>query len=278
MNEYIRPYVQKITKLPTLPVIAQEILMMVNNDLITVDKLEKIIENDPAITAKVLSVSNSAYFGMKSPTKSLGNAIMRIGFNNIKNVAIGVSLMTVMGDGSKDPVLDYNRIFNHSVTVGFIARMMTKEMKSRISEEILMDGILHDIGYLILSKYFTEEYRKVLEDYKLTGSLLASEESVFGFTHADIGHWLAEKWKLPANVMDTILYHHNPSLAKKNMKRVAMIHIADYISSKNMMAATKESPNYPLDPGALSILELSEDAFKSLEEKIINSMSSDEMM
>ena len=278
MNEYIRPYVQKITKLPTLPVIAQEILMMVNNDLITVDKLEKIIENDPAITAKVLSVSNSAYFGMKSPTKSLGNAIMRIGFNNVKNVAIGVSLMTVMGDGSKDPVLDYNRIFNHSVTVGFNARMMTKEIKSRISEEILMDGILHDIGYLILSKYFTEEYRKVLEDYKQTGSLLASEESVFGFTHADIGHWLAEKWKLPANVMDTILYHHNPSLAKKNMKRVAMIHIADYISSKNMMAVTKESPNYPLDPGALSILELSEDAFKSLEEKIVNSMSSDEMM
>jgi putative nucleotidyltransferase with HDIG domain len=278
MNDNVRQYVRKITKLPTLPAIAQEILGLVNNDLITVDKLEKIIENDPAITAKVLSVSNSAYFGMKSPTKSLGNAIMRIGFNNVKNVAIGVSLMTVMEDGSKDRALDYSRIFNHSVTVGFMARMMTKEIKCRVSEGILMDGILHDIGYLILSKYFSDDYKKVLEDYKQTGSLLESEESVFGFTHAEIGHWLAEKWKLPSNVMDTISYHHKPSLVKKNHKRVALIHIADYISSKNMMPPTKESPNYPLDPKALSILELSQDAFNSMEAKIIEGMSPDEIV
>ncbi len=278
MNDYIRPYVQKIKKLPTLPLIAEEILRLVNNDLITVDKLEKIIENDPAITAKVLSVSNSAYFGIKTPTKSLGNAIMRIGFNNVKNVAIGVSLMTVMDGGIKNRVLEYNRIFNHSVTVGFIARMMTKEIKCRVSEEVLMDGILHDIGYLILSKYFTEDYKKVLEDYKKTGSLLESEKAVFGFTHAEIGHWLAEKWKLPANVMDTILYHHNPSLAKKNMKRVALIHIADYISSKIKIPPTKESPNYPLDPEALSVLDLSEEAFNALVEKIVNTMSPDDMI
>jgi putative nucleotidyltransferase with HDIG domain len=278
MNDAVRQYVQKITKLPTLPIIAQEILSLVNNNLITVDKLEKIIENDPAITAKVLSVSNSAYFGIKSPTKSLGNAIMRIGFNNVKNVAIGVSLMTVMDGNGKDRALDYNRIFNHSVTVGFVARMMTKEIKCRVSEEILMDGILHDIGYLILSKYFPEEYKKVLEDYKHTGSVLESEESVFGFNHAEIGHWLAEKWKLPANVVDTISYHHKPSLVKKNHKRVALLHIADYIASKNMMSATKEAPNYPLDPEALSVLDLSKDAFDSLEANIINNLSPDEML
>ncbi len=278
MNDSMRLYVQKITKLPTLPVIAQEILGLVNNDLITVDKLEKIIENDPAITAKVLSVSNSAYFGMKTPTKSLGNAIMRIGFNNVKNIAIGVSLMTVMADGRKDRALDYNRIFNHSVTVGFIARMITREIKCGVSEEILMDGILHDIGYLVLCRFFSEDYMKVLEDYQQSGSVLQSEEAVLGFTHAEIGHWLAEKWKLPANVMDTILYHHNPSTANKNLKRVAVIHIADYITSKSMLSATKESPNYPLDPEAMSILDLSEDTFNSLEEKIIKTISPDEIM
>jgi len=276
MSESLRLYVQKITKLPTLPVIAQEILSLVNNDAITIDKLEKIIENDPAITAKVLSVANSAYFGIKTPTKSLGNAIMRIGFNNVKNIAIGVSLMTVMDDGRKDKVLDYQRVFNHSITVGFVARMMTKEIKCGVSEEILMDGMLHDIGFLILSRYFSQDYRKVLEVYKESKSLLKSEEAVFKFTHAEIGKWMAEKWKLPSNIQDTVMYHHTPALATRNQKRVALIHLADYITSVTMMSPTQVDPNYPLDPAALEILGLSEDQFKALEEKISNNVFHDE--
>jgi len=276
MSESLRLYVQKITKLPTLPVIAQEILRLVNNDMITIDKLEKIIENDPAITAKVLSVSNSAYFGMKSSTKSLGNAIMRIGFNNVKNIAIGVSLMTVIDDGSKDKVLDYQKVFNHSITVGFVARMMTKEIKCGVSEEVLMDGILHDIGFLILSRYFSQDYRKVLEDYKESKSLLQSEEAVFKFTHAEIGHWLAEQWKLPPSIQDTVMYHHKPALATKNQKRVALVHLADYITSVSMMSPTQVVPNYPLDPAALEILGLSEDDFKELEGKISSSIFQDD--
>lgn len=276
MNESLRLYVQKITKLPTLPVIAQEILRLVNNDLITVDKLEKIIENDPAITAKVLSVSNSAYFGIKTPTKSLGNAIMRIGFNNVKNIAIGVSLMTVMDDGGKDRVLDYQRVFNHSITVGFVARIMIKELKCGISEGILMDGILHDIGFLILSRYFSQDYQKVLEDYKESKSLLKSEEAVFKFTHAEIGEWLAEQWKLPATIQDTVRYHHTPSIATRNPKRVALIHLADYITSLGMMSPTHVEPNYPLDPAALEVLGISEEEFKALEEKISSNIFHDE--
>lgn len=275
MSESLRLYVQKITKLPTLPVIAQEILRLVNNDMITIDKLEKIIENDPAITAKVLSVSNSAYFGIKTSTKSLGSAIMRIGFNNVKNIAIGVALMTVIDDGTKDRTLDYQKVFNHSITVGFVVRMMTKEFKSGVSEEIMMDGILHDIGFLILSRYFSQDYRQVLEDYKESKSLLKSEEAVFDFTHAEIGHWLAEQWKLPPTILDAVMYHHKPALAVKNQKRVALIHLADYITSRSIMSPTEIDPNYPLDPAALEILGLSEGEFKALEEKVLDNMCYD---
>ena len=275
MNDSLRLYVQKITKLPTLPVIAQEILMMVNNEMLSVDKLEKIIENDPAISAKVLSVSNSAYFGVGAQTKTLNNAIFRIGFNNVKNIALGVSLMTVMDDGKKNRELDYQRIFNHSITVGFIARMLTKEIKCGVNEDMIMDGMLHDIGFLILSRFFSDDYRKVLEHYKESKSILASEETVFGFTHAEIGKWLAEEWKLPSHINDVVLYHHTPSLAKKNRKRIAFVHIADYITSKNVVAPTKQEPNYPFDPASLEILGISGDEFGILEKKMSSNIFSE---
>lgn len=276
MNEYLRKYVQKITKLPTLPVIAQEILSLEHDDLITVDKLEKIIENDPAITAKVLSVSNSAYFNMKSASRGLDNAIMRIGFNNVKNIAIGVSLMTVMADEGNGGVLDYQKIFNHSVTVAFIAKMLTREIKSDVSEDILMDGILHDIGFLILSNYFSSEYKQVMQEYQTGKSILEAEESVFGFTHAEIGSWLAEQWKLPPHIQDVVFYHHNPSQAT-NRTRVAVVHIADYIASETAMAPTKENPRYTLDPSSLEVLSISEADFKVIAEKMTMHISSDNL-
>ncbi len=274
MNDSLRQYVEKITKLPTLPMTAQEILGLVDDERLPVDKLEKIIENDPAISAKVLSVANSAYFGVKSPTRELGSAIMRIGFNNVKNIAVGVSLITVMEDGGKKSIADYQRVFNHSVSVGFISRMLAKEIKCGISDEIMMDGMLHDIGFLVMIRYFSEDYKKVIEVYQDNKNILESEEAVFEFTHADIGHWLAEKWTLPENIKDTVLYHHKPSLANNNQKHVAVIHQADYIVSKNMIAPSRQDPNFPFEQESLEILGLTESDFTRLEEKILSSSNS----
>src|SRR5512139_3028347 len=95
MSDSLKQHVQQITQLPTIPVVAQEILKLVHDELTSVDKLDNIIENDPPITAKILSVANSAFFGYKTPTKNIHNAILRIGFNNVRDIALGVSLMTV---------------------------------------------------------------------------------------------------------------------------------------------------------------------------------------
>jgi len=277
MNESLKEHVQKIKKLPTIPVVAQEILGLVRDDLISVQKLEKIVENDPAIAAKIMSVANSAFYGYKVPAKSLESAVLRIGFNSVRSIALGISLLTVMGNGKAHKTLDYQRLFNHSVSVGFVAGMLIKEFRLEFSEEILINGILHDIGFLILNRYFPKKYMKVLDEFKLGTPLLDAEKKVLEFNHAEIGQWLAVKWKLPNTVSDTIRYHHQPSGAKRFQKRIAVIHIADYITTGNIMSPTESDPQYPLDPAALEVLKIKENDLEGIQEKLYGGKYSDEL-
>src|SRR4030067_3534618 len=101
MNESLRAFVKDIKNLPTIPVIANEILNLFNDNMLSLDKLESIVERDPAISAKVLSLANSAFFGFQVTTDALGRAMMRKGFNIVKNIALAVSLMTILDDGKR---------------------------------------------------------------------------------------------------------------------------------------------------------------------------------
>lgn len=268
MHESLKQYVQQITQLPTIPAVAQQVLKLVHDEFTPVEKLENIIENDPPIAAKIISVANSAFFGYKTPTQTVSDAIMRIGFDNVRDIAFGISLMTVFEGEERAGAFEYQRIFNHSVTVGMVAQLISKDLRTKFTEEIFMNGILHDLGYLVLNKYFSDTYMKVLHIFEKEQSLLEAEKKVFSFTHADIGAWLAEKWNLPDGILDTILYHHNPSQATKKLKRVSVVHIADYIVSSGVFSVTKSNPNYPLEAASFEILGIREDYLGKIEEKI----------
>jgi putative nucleotidyltransferase with HDIG domain len=275
MADILKTYVQKIKELPTLPAIAHEILSLTNDPLLSIDDLMNIVELDPAISAKILKVSNSAFFGYPVRTTKLNDAIMRIGVNNVKSIAVGIAVLSFLDDGKK--TTGYMRLYNHSVSVGLTAQFIASNIKSGISGDILIDGLLHDLGYLVLHRYFPDIYREILKYFENAESLLDAEKDILGYTHADIGFWLADQWNLPDTVSDTILYHHYPSLARNNAKRLAIIHIADYIATKNIYSPIKDDPNYSLDHYAFDLLSLSDNDLKDMEESIANIPLSDEI-
>ena len=274
MIDTLQNYVKNIGKLPTIPAIAHEILNLIGNDTVSINKIEGIVENDPAISSKILSVANSAFFGIRQEVKTLDYAIMLIGFNNVKNIALGISIMTVFGDSHDPGVLDYQKIYNHSVSVGFIAKRLSDELKLGIVDEIFLNGILHDLGYLILSRYFADNYRDVIHKLNNGETLLEAEKNVFGFDHADMGAWLAKKWQLPEHIKDTVQYHHSPSLTKNNLKHVSVTHIADYISTKNLLSPLEKDPGYPLDPVALEVLGIKDNELNDIESRIVGYVNS----
>jgi len=268
MNESLKEIVKNIKNLPTLPAIAQEVLNLLNDNKLSIERLEVIIERDPAISAKILSVANSAFFGFQVTSDALGSAMMRIGFNNVKNIALAISLMTILDDGKRGRAFDYKKIFNHSVSVGFTARLLCKNFKLKMNDDCLMIGMLHDLGYLVLNRYFPEKYEEVLFEFEKGLPLLDAEKKVLDFTHAEMGMWFAEGWKLPDIVQDVNLFHHTPSLAKRNEKHVAAVHIADYLTSKNIISPIEKDPKYPLDSSSLEIIGVSESDLKEMEESL----------
>ncbi|UCD36083.1 MAG: HDOD domain-containing protein [Nitrospiraceae bacterium] len=278
MNEALRLSAQSIKKLPTLPVIAQEILSSVNDDRASVAKIEKVVGTDPAIAARILSVANSAFFGSRVKSTSLGSAIMRIGFNSVKNIALGISLMTVLQDGNGKKASRYKRIFNHSVTTGFVARLLARRLKLEFAEDIMMQGMLHDLGYLVLNKYLAEPYADVLDYFDGHGDLLDAEGQVLGFTHAEMGEWIALQWNLPRTIADSTRCHHAPSQAKRNVKRTAVIHLADFVTTQKLLSPVEKDPSYPFDRGALDILGMSDDDFSDAEAELTGGAYSAELL
>lgn len=107
--------------------------------------------------------------------------------------------------------------------------------------------------------------------------LLAAEQKAFQFTHADIGSWIAEEWKLPEAIRDINMFHHTPHLAKRSTKQVAAIHIADYLTARNTMSPIEKDPNYHLDLSSLEMLGISEKDLRDMEESVAGVSFSDEI-
>jgi HD-like signal output (HDOD) protein len=161
-------------------------------------------------------------------------------------------------------------MFNHALFVGLTSRSIAKNLKMSIAEDILIEGLLHDLGYLVLNKYFPDIYKQILQKLENEKSILDAERDIFHHTHADIGFWLADKWNLPETILDTTLYHHTPSLANRNEKHVGIVHIADYITAKNIYSPVDRDPGYTLDQNSLQILSISDNDLKDIEQSVCN--------
>lgn len=266
----LRVVVQKIPKLPTLPSVAEKILGMVDDDCSNVESIVHTIEQDPAIVAKILSFANAAFYGAGQPVLSVREAVMKIGFKNIRSIALGISLMTIFADNKERYAAAYRRVFCHSFAVGVIANRIAEKLGNGVLHEAFIAGLLHDIGQLVINKYFNDEYIRIIGEFQKGSFLIDAERSVLGITHADIGLWLADKWNLPAVIQDAIYYHHNPSAAPTNRKAVAIVHLANVIAERRQLGPLEGSGSVanPLDYAALEILGLAEKDLEEIESSI----------
>lgn len=272
MNDELRLSVQRIAKLPTLPAIAGEVLNLADDNMLSVDKLESIIENDPPMASKILSVSNSAFFGTETHHATIRSAIMRIGFNNVRNIALGIALLTFLGGNCNYPVPP-RRIFKHSVAAGLIAKLLATRLGLHDPDEMFLCGMLHDLGIFVLNCHAADIYQTVIREAGNERTLTDAERKMLGFTHSEVGVWLADKWHLPDVVTASIRFHHEPSLTKEH--RIAIIHLADYISSKSFFSVTEQQKSYLPDDSVFGTLNISRTDLAKMETEVDGQMISE---
>jgi len=252
--EQIKNTVESEIQLPALPAVAMEVVDLIDNPRTSASKLGKVISTDQALTAKVLRIANSPFYGFPRRIATIDFAIIVLGFDAVKEVVISLSLMSALQRRS-DEYFDTTKFWDHSITCGVAARRLARDLGYRVSGEAFVGGLLHDIGMPIFHRYFNQDFREVIRLQRETGmSFYEAEKAVIGVTHQEIGGWLAERWNLPPQLTDVIFNHHRPNQADVNKELVALIHLSDVMCQKMNLGTSMFDYGVEFDVNALQTL------------------------
>lgn len=238
--EYYRERVRSMTNLPTIPVIATEILRITREDKLSISQMLPIIKKDPPLAAKILKIANSAYFGLQTEISSLRQAIVVIGLRELGYLVLSFSVLKAfIEEGSRYHLFEWNKLWEHSSACGHVAELLGKQLQMEVSGSLYSLGLLHDIGKLVLFRLDSEKYVQSVRLVKKEGiRSYQAEEKVFGVSHGEVGMWLAERWELPEAIVNTIGYHHHPEQLSHTNYRMAtaLIQVADLVCHLKSMS------------------------------------------
>jgi len=222
-SKEIQKRIRRIRGLPTLPPVVQKISDMVKSEKVSAEKIGKTIGQDYALTAKVLRLVNSAFYGLGGRVSSITNAVVLLGFNVVRGVVLSASVFELMDRGIVG-------LWEHSLGTAIASGVVAKALYVPEPETVSVAGLLHDIGKVVVPVKMPEIYKKILDI--IEGSTLSigeAERQVLAFDHSRIGMWLADEWNFPPNLTEPIVYHHTPQLAKEAKIQTAIVHLADIL-------------------------------------------------
>ena len=205
----IKKILEKTGDMPTLPSVAARINSEMLKESLTARRLGAIISEDAALTAKILRLANSAFYGLSSQVVSVEKAIIILGFNAVKNLALSISIYLFFRKGIKTNI-DVQGLWNHCLGCAVAAKILVEKTDKRLGDDAFLFGVIHDIGKIILINNHLTEMEKVLgimKEQKISQN--AAENEVFGFTHQKLGGLLLKEWKFPENIIAGVRLHHD---------------------------------------------------------------------
>ncbi len=212
--------------LPTLPAIALEVGRLAQNPLTGMSDLVRIIRTDPPLTAKILRVANSAFYGMSRRIESLNMALVVLGMREISNLVTCIAVLRALPLQTKDG-FDRESFWEHSAGTGEIARVITAKLHLRLHGVEFTAGLLHNVGQIVLLQHFPKPFLEAIRKSKAEKvPAIQTERELIGVDHTEIGAWLAESWSLPPAIVESIRFHHEPQLAPENRSLTSVVHLA----------------------------------------------------
>jgi len=228
-TERIKKVAQGVGDLPTLPTVVSKMIGLIDDQNASADTLARLISTDAALTARLLKRANAAYYGYQREISTVNMAIAVLGFGAVKDMGLWLSVFdTFKGADSAAAGFDAVKFWEHSAACGVAARMLSKSCASRHAGEAFVAGLLHDMGKMMLNRYFGADLVAVLKTAQSDGyDLDRAENEILGVGHGDVGAWLAENWNLPPIICDAVKHHHAPWEAAVEPAFAATVTVAD---------------------------------------------------
>jgi putative nucleotidyltransferase with HDIG domain len=256
--------VNRVQNLPTPPIVFSQICNLINDPEASAYDVAGLISEDPALTAKILKLTNSSFYGIPRTITNVKQATVILGLEVVRSLVISASVFDMFSRKYKFDVAYLDNFWRHSLMVAFMARIISRmERFSAFLEAELSfaGGLLHDIGKLILISHMPDEHAAIKTLTTQNSGLpeYDAEMQVLEFSHTDIGAFLCAKWNLPETLCQAIRDHHDKGSVSTNAQS-GLIHLADYLAHKMDLVDGASRPNLSaLCPEVWGMLGLSPD-------------------
>ena len=222
--------VESTETLASLPGIYHEIVVVVNHPLSSAVDVANVISGDTGLTARLLRIVNSAFYGFPATVETVSRAITLVGTNELCDLALATTVINMFDEVMKETV-DLQRFWRHSLCCGTIARLLAVRRREPNAERFFVTGLLHDVGRLVLLLQIPSQEVLIMRHMQETGvHLHHAERAVLGYTHADIGRRLLQGWNLSESQQEAVLHHHHPTKHHRYALEGATVHLSDLIA------------------------------------------------
>lgn len=239
--------IENVRDLPTPPMVFTQIMKVVDDPNTSAYDIAGIVSEDPGISAKVLRITNSAFYGLSGTVTSIKQAVVIVGLNGIKDLVVSTSVIDMFkGDTTGQ---QFQELFwRHSLVSAFGCRMLAREIAPTdisLGEMAFTSGLLHDIGKMVMYLESPEKSQQVLEIADQGPAVeVQLERELFGCDHAEVGQMITERWKLPKVLSNAIAHHHSPLTCSEGVRLVDVVHVADALAY-HLFADESEEPAAP---------------------------------
>ena len=224
MNENdVKQYINGLHDLSTLPVLLAKIVATCNDPKATPVDVYNLITFDPALAERVMRIANSVFYGRSGQIKNIYQAIMFLGFDRIKSLALGMTVLNAFPTRGSSTAA---HLWVHSYEVAYLSSVLSKFIPMTVSGECFLAGLLHDIGRIV---FLSMDHARFVQ-IETTGSMFEQEAATFGCTHASAGVWLIEALGMPKELIPPIKYHHQPTYTTTARNLVATVALAEALT------------------------------------------------
>ncbi|MGZ3606408.1 MAG: HDOD domain-containing protein [Syntrophales bacterium] len=256
-------------ELSSLPFIYIRISNAINDHHSSISDISDIISGDPSLTTRLLRLVNSAFYGFPSKIDTVSRALMAVGTNQIRDLAMATSVLRLFR-GIPSGLVSMDSLWRHSVACGVAAKMLVKARPREANvERFFTAGIIHDIGRLAIYKMMPDVAQEMILRCRVSNEpLCLVEKEVIGFDHSDLGRAMAQLWNLPASLEETIAYHHFPWEARQYPFEAAVVYIADYMVHEMQLGDSGEQYIQPLDKKVWKFVGIPESVLSSMSDPL----------
>ena len=240
--------IAKVESFPSLPGATTKLVSLIDDPNAAVAEIEEILRMDPGLTANVLKLSNSAYFGFPSKIGSVHKAIILLGAKRLMQLVMTSCVNSVMNKSIPGYDLPPGEMWRHSIAVSVAAEGLIEELNIPEADEIFTAALLHDVGKLVLGEFVKDDIAKIEKIVSKDVSFEVAEQAVLGIDHAEIGAKILESWGLPEEIVSAVRWHHDPDAADTTSTLIDIVHVANVLCLMIGIGVGREGLQYRPSP------------------------------